>query len=129
MLGAALTQVRVTDIVGGQFHAELELAWNPPRTGSATVVSARASDAVALALHRRCPIYVAEAVFDFAGLPDARVATPDDDPDTPPAHGPDTPAIEDQVERLREALTEATPDDFRPDTPAPDENPPQDDSG
>ncbi len=51
------------------------------------------------------------------------------DPDTPPAHGPDTPAIEDQVERLREALTEATPDDFRPDTPAPDENPPQDDSG
>lgn len=67
--------MRITGIVGGQFHAELDLAWTAPRIGSPIVVSARASDAVTLALHRRCPIRVPEAVLDHAALPAAQVAT------------------------------------------------------
>jgi bifunctional DNase/RNase len=129
-VGAQLTGVRITGIVADQFHAELDLTWTRPRTGSRIVVSARASDAVTLALHHHCPIHVSEAVLERAGLPAARVVgAPDHDPAAPMGPGPDTPAIEDQVEALRAALTEATPEDFRPDTPADDEHPAEDDPG
>jgi bifunctional DNase/RNase len=127
-VGAELTRVRITAIVTGQFHAELDLAWTRSRTRSAIVISARASDAVILALHRQCPIHVAETVLEHAGISATRIAGLNADREPPSVHTPDASAIEDQVEALRAALTEATPEDFRPDTPADDENPPEDDA-
>lgn len=113
--GAELTGVRLTALVEGQFHAELQLR---TADGGTRRVSARASDAVTLAVHQGCPIEAAEEVLSEAALPATAVATvggsedePDEiDPERPAATSPD---VEDEVERLRRALSEATPDDFR----------------
>jgi bifunctional DNase/RNase len=111
--GAQLVGVRLTALVEGQFHAELDLA---TADGGTRRVSARASDAVTLAVHQGCPIEAAEEVLSEAALPATAVATvggAEDDPDEAESA---TPAdVEDEVERLRRALSEATPDDFRTD--------------
>ena len=82
-------------------------------------MSARASDAVTLAVHQGCPIEVSEAVLDEAALPASAVATvggTEDEPDeADPTPGATSPDVEDEVERLRRALAEATPDDFKAD--------------
>lgn len=124
----ALERVRITALVAGQFHAELDLARSRP-TGAggagAVSVSARASDAVLLALGRGCVIEVDEAVLDEAALPAARVATAEvaaaAEPQTPVV---DPVAIDDEVERLRRALDQAGPEDFgRPGTDPDDDTP------
>lgn len=120
----ALERVRITSLVAGQFHAELDLAHLGSGGGSTGVVSvsARASDAVALALGHGCAIEVDEAVLDEAALPMARVVTTDI-AKVDQATGVDPVTIEDEVERLRRALDKAGPEDFgRPDT-GPDDDP------
>ena len=88
-----LERVRITALVAGQFHAELDLARSRP-TGAggagAVSVSARASDAVLLALGRGCVIEVDEAVLDEAALPAARVATAE----VAAAAEPQTPVVD-----------------------------------
>ncbi|WP_433783302.1 bifunctional nuclease family protein [Actinomycetospora sp. CA-101289] len=109
--GAQLERVRLTALVAGQFHAELDLT---TADGSARTVSARASDAVTLAVHQGCPIDAAEDVLAEAALPAGAVATvggPEDAPDE--AAVPAEADVETEVERLRRELAEATPDDFR----------------
>ena len=61
-LGATLEAVHVTRLDEGTFYAELHLLAGEART----VVSARPSDAIALALRRRAPIRVAESVLRSA---------------------------------------------------------------
>jgi bifunctional DNase/RNase len=85
-LGRSLEEVHVTRLEDGVFYAELHL-------GEGTVVSARPSDAIALALRASTTILVDEAVLDEAG-----VVIPD--------------AEEDEVERFREFLDQVTPEDF-----------------
>lgn len=85
-LGRSLEEVRITRLEDGVFYAELHL-------GEGAVVSARPSDAIALALRTSTPIFVAEEVLDEAG-----VVIPD--------------AEEDEVERFREFLDQVTPEDF-----------------
>jgi bifunctional DNase/RNase len=82
----SLVEVRITRLEDGVFYAELDL-------GQGAVVSARPSDAIALALRTSSPILVDDGVLDEAG-----VMIPDEE--------------EDEVERFREFLDQVTPEDF-----------------
>lgn len=85
-VGRELAEVRITRLEDGVFYADLHL-------GDGAVVSARPSDAIALALRTSSPILVDDAVLDEAG-----VIIPDEE--------------EDEVERFREFLDQVTPEDF-----------------
>jgi bifunctional DNase/RNase len=89
-LGATLHEVRITALEDGVFYAVLAF-------GDGTEVSARPSDAIALALRVDAPIRGADEVLDAAGID-----IPDDEP---------APA-EDQVEKFREFLDQVSPEDF-----------------
>jgi bifunctional DNase/RNase len=89
-LDRSLTEVRITRLEDGVFFAELHLS-------EGVVVSARPSDAIALALRMSSPIEVDDAVLDEAG-----VIIPDEE--------------EDEVERFREFLDQVTPEDFGADS-------------
>jgi len=85
-LNVQLQQVRITDLRDGVFYAELHL------TGGVEV-SARPSDAIALALRTGTPIFGEEDVLAEAGI-----AIPDEQ--------------EDEVEKFREFLDQISPEDF-----------------
>jgi bifunctional DNase/RNase len=85
-VGRSLVEVRITRLEEGVFFAEMDL-------GMGAVVSARPSDAIALALRTSSPIVVDDAVLDEAG-----VVIPDEE--------------EYEVERFREFLDQVTPEDF-----------------
>lgn len=85
-LGQELTRIRIVDLREGVFYAELVFA-------NGTEVSARPSDAIALALRTGTPIFGAEAVLDEAGI-----VIPDEQ--------------EDEVEKFREFLDQISPEDF-----------------
>jgi bifunctional DNase/RNase len=89
-LGAALTEVHITALRDGVFYAVLHLS-----TGAE--VSARPSDAIALALRCGSPILCAPDVLEAAGLD---IPEEGDEPE------------EDQVERFREFLDQVSPEDF-----------------
>lgn len=96
-LGATLEQVLITELRDDVFYAELRFS------GGATV-SARPSDAIALALRTGTPIVGDESVLAAAGI-----SIPDED--------------EDEVERFREFLDTISADDFagsEGDEPRPD---------
>jgi bifunctional DNase/RNase len=82
-----LEQVRITDLQGGTFFAELVF-------DGGIKVSARPSDSVALALRMGVPIHAEERVLAEAGL-----IIPDEQ--------------EDEVEKFREFLDSISPEDFR----------------
>ena len=91
-LGAgARPQVRITELRDGVFYAELVFA-------SGVEVSARPSDAIALALRTGTPIFGADEVLDEAGI-----AIPDEQ--------------EDEVEKFREFLDQISPGGLRRDGP------------
>jgi uncharacterized protein len=108
-LGHALVEVRITDLSDGVFFAELVF-------DGGTTVSARPSDAIALALRVDAPVVAAPEVLDEAGI-----ALPEDDEsdlDLEPAGSEeDGPAAEGEVERFREFLEQISPEDFG--TPGP----------
>lgn len=85
-LGHQLAEVRITELTGGVFFGLLVFE-------GGVEVSARPSDAIALALRTGTPIHAAEAVLAEAGI-----AVPDEQ--------------EDEVERFREFLDQISPDDF-----------------
>lgn len=85
-LGATLQAVHITEMKDGIYLAELVF-------GEQRTVSARPSDAVALAVRTGAPIYGAEALLDEVGI-----EIPDEQ--------------EDEVEKFREFLDQVTPDDF-----------------
>ena len=84
--GQELQQVRITELKEGVFYALLVFA-------SGLEVSARPSDAIALALRTGSPIFGAEDVIGEAGI-----EIPDEQ--------------EDEVEKFREFLDQITPEDF-----------------
>jgi len=89
-MGVALTEVRITSLQDGVFYALLVFS-------NGVEVSARPSDAIALALRVDAPIRGADEVLDEAGID-----LPDDD----------EPPDEDQVEKFREFLDQVSPEDF-----------------
>ncbi len=86
ILHSKLLRVKNTDIIDGVFYADLHLE-------GGTTVSARPSDAIALALRVSAPIEASEALFAKAGI-----EIPDQS--------------EDEVEKFREFLDQINPDDF-----------------
>ncbi len=93
-LGARLQQVVITELSDGTFYAEVEIA----RDGSVHRISARPSDALALAARYpdTVPIFAAEAVLDEAGVLF------------------DQEEEEAQIEEFREFLEQVSPEDFAP---------------
>lgn len=89
-LGVSLTEVRITALEEGVFYAVLVFS-----TG--VEVSARPSDAIALALRVDAPIRGAAEVMEAAGID-----LPDDE----------APPDDDQVEKFREFLDQVSPEDF-----------------
>ena len=85
-LGAELATIRISALKDGVFFAELVFT-------SGVEVSARPSDAIALALRTGTPIFGAEAVLDEAGI-----IIPDEQ--------------EDEVEKFIEFLDHISPEDF-----------------
>ena len=90
-LGAELTAVTITDLRDGIYFADLQF-----RNGVS--VSARPSDAIALAIRAGTTIYAEEAVLVEAG-----VAIPDES---------DPESEVEVVERFREFLDQVSPEDF-----------------
>jgi bifunctional DNase/RNase len=90
--GQELAQVRITSLQDGVFYAELVFT-------SGLEVSARPSDAIAIALRTGSPIFGAEEVLEEAGI-----SIPDEQ--------------EDEVEKFREFLDQISPEDFGPPHPA-----------
>ncbi len=87
-LGARLERVTITDLQEGVFYALLRFA-------DGTEVSARPSDAIALAMRLEVPVYGEESVLAEAGI-----AVPEDTEQ------------ENEVEKFREFLDNITPEDF-----------------
>lgn len=98
-LGRTLQEVRVVDFREGTFYGELAF-------DDGTSISARPSDAVALAVRTECPVFVADELLDEAGIvldePAAEGEEPSDvDPD-------------EEVQAFREFLDSVSPEDFGP---------------
>jgi bifunctional DNase/RNase len=89
-VGASLEAVMITELRDGVYYADL-------RFGDGTSVSARPSDAIALAIRAGTVIYAEESVLDAAGI-----TIPDEQ--------------ESEVERFREFLDQISPQDFETDT-------------
>ena len=63
-LGASVTSIVVCDLRNDTFYAKIILAFN----GQYLEVDSRPSDAIALAVRAKAPIYAEEAVLDKAGI-------------------------------------------------------------
>ena len=98
--GRRLEHVCVTAVRDGIVHAELVI-------DRGVHVSARVSDAVAVALHVGAPIMATDTVLDEAALEGVRMV---EDTEPADAGAPDERA---EVAELRDFLDHATPDDFR----------------
>ncbi len=63
-LGAEILEVSITDLRNDTFYAEIALRLN----GRRLAVDARPSDAIALAVRARVPVYVSPEVMEQAGI-------------------------------------------------------------
>ncbi|MFT4087156.1 MAG: bifunctional nuclease family protein [Gordonia sp. (in: high G+C Gram-positive bacteria)] len=100
--GRELTEVRIVDMQEGTFYAEMVFGGSG---AGETVVQARPSDAIAVAMRTGAMIVAADQVLEDAGL-----LMPDEDGDDD-ADG-DSPASEDELEAFREFLDQVSPEDF-----------------
>jgi bifunctional DNase/RNase len=89
-LGAAVDRVVVTELSNGTFFADLVMT----QGGEVVTVSARPSDAIALAARTSAPVFASREVLDEAGVEIQESAD------------------EEEIERFREFLDEVSPDDF-----------------
>jgi bifunctional DNase/RNase len=96
--GHALESVLLTEIKDGVFFAELTL-------GGDLRISARPSDAIALALRNSRPIFAKVELLATAGID---IPADTDSEDGVAGEG----AQEETVERFREFLDQITPEDF-----------------
>lgn len=90
-LGTRVERVTVTELRDATFYAEIQLSAD----GTVHTVSARPSDAVALAIRAGAPLYAAEAVLAEAGRAPVEASLPDD-----------------VVEQFRAFIDSVNPDDF-----------------
>jgi bifunctional DNase/RNase len=88
-VGAQVDRVEITELREGTYYANINMKMN----GNAYEISARPSDAIALAVRVEAPIFADEEV-----LTDASILIPSDE--------------EDEVEKFREFLESVNPEDF-----------------
>jgi len=67
-LGADILRIEINDLRDGTFYARLILSGTAAMGPGEFVLDARPSDALALAVRRKCPVYIAENVVDAAGV-------------------------------------------------------------
>lgn len=91
-LEATVARVDLTELNEGTFYADLVLS----RAGDEVSISARPSDAIALAARTTTPIFADRQLLDEAG-----VEIEED-------------GQEEEIERFREFLDEVSPEDFEP---------------
>jgi bifunctional DNase/RNase len=100
-VGAHVERVEVTRIDQGTYYAEITLD-----TGSGTsILDARPSDSVALALRAEAPLFVADDVLEEVGIPASMVESAGNEEETSDG--------EEILNELKEFLEHADPDDFR----------------
>lgn len=93
-LGSVLDRVVITELRDTTFYAELHL--RTPGDDGAQVVSARPSDAVALAVRTGSPIFATEELLEEAGY----------------VEQPEPASAEEVVEEFREFIQNVSPEDF-----------------
>lgn len=93
-LGSHLDRVVITELRDTTFYAELHL--RPPAGDGTQVVSARPSDAVALAVRTGSPIFATEELLEEAGY----------------VEQPEPASAEEVVEEFREFIQNVSPEDF-----------------
>ena len=96
-LGARLECIVITELRDRTFYAELRVVI----AGTRHNISARPSDAVALAVRVECPIYAEDELLDAEG-----VILPDDEDDEPEAEA------EELVSEFRDFIEGIRPEDF-----------------
>ncbi len=99
-LGGQVSSVTVSELVEGTFYATLNFLNHDS-------ISARPSDAIALAVRTSVPVFVTEDIMDFAGLD---LAEQDEFAIEPGLGGQDMSS--DELEKFRAFLDEIQPDDF-----------------
>jgi bifunctional DNase/RNase len=95
-LGVVLTRIEINDLKDGTFFARLLLA----RGEENFVVDARPSDAIAAAVRVGCPVFIAEAIVEEAGI-SVNLVSESTRLEASPL------GTEDEKERLRKELEEA----------------------
>ncbi len=102
-MDATLVAVQITNIIDGVFYSELLL-----QVGGIAIdpISARPSDAIALALRRKTNIMASSQLLDEVGIDiPERVAGQ-------VSNGADGPGADVEMERFREFLDQINPEDF-----------------
>ena len=88
-LDAKIEKVSVTDLVNNTFYAEINLIYK----SKVIKLSSRPSDAIAIAIRAKVPIFVAKKVLDLASI---LIET-----------------VDDEIKRFRKFLETVRPEDFR----------------
>lgn len=100
-LNHSVTEVRIVRVEDTVFHAEVVFE-------DGTTVSSRASDAIAIALRVRCPIYCAPQVVEDTGV---EISEADEDAgEASSAEGQEN--AERELKQFREFLADVEPEDF-----------------
>lgn len=94
-INVSVERVVLTHVSAGTYYADIVLL---PDGGQETTVSARPSDALAIALRASCPIYALETLLDEVG------ETVDDESDQP--------AEAEIIDEFRDFIENISPDDF-----------------
>ncbi|MEY3505969.1 MAG: hypothetical protein RL691_1120 [Actinomycetota bacterium] len=94
-INVSVERVVLTHVSAGTYYADVVLL---PDGGQETTVSARPSDALAIALRASCPIYALETLLDEVG------ETVDDESDQP--------AEAEIIDEFRDFIENISPDDF-----------------
>src|SRR5450830_640326 len=89
-LGAKVDFIAVTDIVNDTFYATLNLINITEQT---VPVDLRPSDAIAIAVRSKCPLFASKFVLENAGL---RISS-----------------IEEEIEKFKDFLDHTSPEDFK----------------
>jgi bifunctional DNase/RNase len=100
-LGGQITSVTVSELVEGTFYATINFLNHDS-------ISARPSDAVALAIRNQVPVFVAQEVMDFAGM-DLAI---DDDFEPNEGGFTDSDMSQEELEKFRAFLDDIQPEDF-----------------
>jgi uncharacterized protein len=102
-LGATVSRVVITELRDATYFAEVHL---DAQRGTA-IVSARPSDAVALALRTESPLFVDDKLMDEEGR---LIELADEDDDTDEVDGD----VDELAEQFRDFLDTVHPEDFQP---------------
>ncbi|MFP4489965.1 MAG: bifunctional nuclease domain-containing protein [Spirochaetaceae bacterium] len=107
-LGAELERIEITSLKEGTFFAKLIILQNEKKI----VVDTRPSDAMGIAVRKKCPIFIAEAVVDEAGIPLSSITeqTIEAQGDQPPEEQVDAPEMNETPPQSTAGASDPTAD-------------------